>query len=42
MAARAAASAVVDADPALAGEPALAAAVSALLEHEDAHYLEKA
>jgi ATP-dependent DNA helicase RecG len=42
VAARAAAAAVVDADPALAGEPALAAAVSALLEHEDAQYLEKA
>jgi ATP-dependent DNA helicase RecG len=42
VAARAQASALVDADPALAGEPALAAAVAALLEHEDAEYLEKA
>jgi ATP-dependent DNA helicase RecG len=42
VAARAEASALVDADPALAGEPALAAAVAALLEHEDAEYLEKA
>jgi ATP-dependent DNA helicase RecG len=42
VAARGAATVVVDADPALAGEPALAAAVAALLEHEDAQYLEKA
>jgi len=42
VAARAAATALVDADPALAGEPALAAAVAALLENEQAEYLEKA
>jgi ATP-dependent DNA helicase RecG len=33
---------LVDADPALAGEPALAAAVRVLLERERAEYLEKA
>ena len=33
---------LVDADPALAGYPALAAAVAALLEAEQAEYLEKA
>ena len=42
VAARAAATALVDADPALAGEPGLAAAVAALLENEQAEYLEKA
>jgi ATP-dependent DNA helicase RecG len=42
VAARAAAAALVDADPALAGEPGLALAVTALLEHEQAEYLEKA
>jgi ATP-dependent DNA helicase RecG len=42
VAARGAATALVDADPALASEPALADAVAALLEHEQAEYLEKA
>ncbi|HUZ25892.1 MAG TPA: ATP-dependent DNA helicase RecG [Streptosporangiaceae bacterium] len=40
--ARTAATALVDADPALAGHPALAAAVGALLENDRAEYLEKA
>jgi ATP-dependent DNA helicase RecG len=42
VAARAEAAALVEADPALAGEPGLAQAVTALLEHEQAEYLEKA
>jgi ATP-dependent DNA helicase RecG len=42
VAARAEAAALVDADPALAGEPGLAQAVTALLDHEQAEYLEKA
>jgi ATP-dependent DNA helicase RecG len=42
VAARGAAAALVDADPALADEPALADAVAALLDHEQAEYLEKA
>jgi ATP-dependent DNA helicase RecG len=42
VAARGAATALVDADPALATEPALADAVTALLENEQAEYLEKA
>jgi ATP-dependent DNA helicase RecG len=42
VAARVAATALVDADPALAGELALADAVAALLENEQAEYLEKA
>ncbi len=33
---------VVDADPALAGQPALAAAVRAILDHQQAEFLEKA
>ena len=33
---------LVDADPALAGQPGLAAAIRALLETERAQYLEKA
>jgi len=40
--ARRAATELVDADPALAGQPALAAAVGALLEHQQAEFLEKA
>jgi ATP-dependent DNA helicase RecG len=40
--ARQAATALVAADPALAGHPALAAAVGALLDHERAEFLEKA
>ncbi len=40
--ARAEAVDLVDADPALAGDPALADAVAALLEDERAEYLEKA
>jgi ATP-dependent DNA helicase RecG len=42
VAARAAATGVVDADPALADQPALASAVAARLEDEQAEYLEKA
>jgi ATP-dependent DNA helicase RecG len=42
VAARGEAAALVDADPALAGEPALADAVATLLDHEQAEYLEKA
>jgi ATP-dependent DNA helicase RecG len=42
IAARSAATALVDDDPALAGQPALADAVAALLENERAEYLEKA
>jgi ATP-dependent DNA helicase RecG len=40
--ARRAATELVDADPALAGQSALAAAVGALLEHQQAEFLEKA
>ncbi len=40
--ARQAATDLVDADPALADRPALAAAVGALLEHQQAEFLEKA
>ncbi|HMG63340.1 MAG TPA: helicase-related protein, partial [Streptosporangiaceae bacterium] len=42
VAARGEAAALVAADPALAGEPALADAVATLLDHEQAEYLEKA
>jgi ATP-dependent DNA helicase RecG len=42
VAARAAATAVVDADPALADQPALASAVASRLEDEQPEYLEKA
>jgi ATP-dependent DNA helicase RecG len=42
VAARGEATALVDDDPALAGEPALADAVATLLENEQAEYLEKA
>ncbi len=42
VAARAAATGLVDADPALAGQPALASAVASRLEDEQAEYLEKA
>ncbi len=40
--ARQEAEALVGADPALAGEPALAAAIGAMLDAERAEYLEKA
>jgi ATP-dependent DNA helicase RecG len=42
VAARREATALVNADPALAGEPALADAVATLLDREQAEYLEKA
>ena len=42
VAARAAATDLVDADPALADHPALAGAVATMLEHEQAEFLEKA
>ena len=40
--ARQEATALVDADPVLASHPALAAAISALLDEEQAEFLEKA